>query len=479
MLNIKGVIQKLSENEFTGIANKLSSRKADKFHSLLNYYRTNNVADDEIIENLQVTANAFYVLKSRLFEKIQEHLLEKQVGPKTDILRKLVSIPSLLFETQPEISIAILKKLEKGLIDNDMPYELTTVYSALKKLHLHSDKYYEYTQLYNKHVAYTLSLDKSEDLISDFIKNLGNYYGSRDEDLLEVFTLLKKEISNVSRLYDSHHLQVYKNLMDVSIAVFLPLPDVVINDDPIEDILDSTAKIISQYPKDSSYHYMTDVIGYLFFEYYNKLGLHKKADQYFGMLNVRLPAFLYYTHHCVSSKFLVSKLEQYVRLDIENQLCEENEKTFEKYNPDKLDVPNYVYYVIYMAASAYYGDKAAEASKLLSNLLNDISFKDHVHFEMEIKLFLSLTYLFSDKYDLSWTLVRNTTRKIRSINTDMSYDNAMVFASMLKTQNSQKGDVTAKLIQLRNKFELLNNGPKRMLSFLKLDDAFIERFAKA
>ncbi|HIO73298.1 MAG TPA: hypothetical protein EYN38_09380, partial [Flavobacteriales bacterium] len=385
MLNIKSVIQQLSEEEFKGIAEKLKSGKADKFYTLLNYYRTNNIPDDVIIQKLDVTSNAFYVLKSRLFEKIQEHLLDKQVGPKTDILRKLVTIPSLLFETQPDISIAILKKLEKDLLENDMPYELTTVYSALKKLHLHSDKYYEYTQLYNKHVAYTLSLDKAEDLVADFIINLGNYYGSRDEMLLEVFTLIKKEMSNLSRLYESHHLQVFKHIVDASTAIFLPLEDTLINDDPIEDILDSANKIISQYPKDSKYQYMVNVIDYLYFEYYNNLGLHKQADQYFGLLNVRMPSFLYYTHFCVSSKFLISKVERYLRLNIEDQLVEENEKSFEKHNSDKQDVPNYVNYVIYVAASKYYADKAADASKLLSNLLNDISFKNHVHFEIEIK----------------------------------------------------------------------------------------------
>ena len=174
-----------------------------------------------------------------------------------------------------------------------------------------------------------------------------------------------------------------------------------------------------------------------------------------------------------------SIVERYLRLNIEDQLVEENEKSFEKHNSDKQNIPNYVNYIIYVAASKYYADKAADASKLLSNLLNDISFKNHVHFEIEIKLFLALTYLFCDKYDLSWTLVRNTTRKIRDINKDMSYDNAVVFASMLQTQNSQKGDIKGKLLQLRNKFELLNNGPKRMLSFLKMDDPFIEHLANA
>ena len=79
-----------------------------------------------------------------------------------------------------------------------------------------------------------------------------------------------------------------------------------------------------------------------------------------------------------------------------------------------------------------------------------------------------------NKYDLAWTLVRNTSRKIHELNSDMSYQNAAVFANMLKTQMaSNRNHVFEKLIQLKNDFELLNHGSKRMLEFLKLDDKFI------
>ena len=478
MLNIKGIVQQLSEEEFKGIAEKLKKNKADKFYALFNSYRTNNLPNDEICHNLEVTANAFYVLKSRLFQKIQEHLLDKQAGPKTDLLRKLVTIPNLLFDKQRDLAITILTKLEKELLGNDMPNELTTVYSALKKLHLHSDKYYEYTQLYNKHVAYTLALDKAEDLLAGFIKSLGEFYASRRPQSLEVFPLMKKEVDNISRLYESHHLQVYKNILDASIAVFLPLEDVVINDDPVEDILKETKNIISKYPKDANYRYILNVVNFLYFEFYQKLGLHKKADQYYGLIHVHLPSFLYYNHFTFCSRLLISKIERYITMGIEHQLYEENKKLFENFQADKLDVPGYINYIKYLAASAFYARKIDRANKLLNGLLNDISFKDYPHAEIEIKLFLALTYSFADKYELSWTLLRNTLRKIREVSKEVDYENALVFANMLKIQNSQRGNVGEKLLQLRNKFQLLNRGPTRLLEFVKLDDSFLKELAK-
>ena len=444
----------------------------------MHHYRENNIPDDEVMAELDISSNAFYVLKSRLFEKIQEHLLENQVGPRTDILRKLVTIPNLLFDTQRDIADAVLTKLEKDLLNNDMPYELTAVYSALKKLHLNSAKYYDYTQLYNKHVAYTLALDKSEDLLCNFVINLGQYYTSRDEKILEVIPLIKKEVANVSRLYDSHHLQVHKNILDASVAIFLPLPDEVIHDDPIEDLLEETEKIIAQYPKDNYYHHVLDMVNFLYFEFYHKLGLFKKADQYFALVNVRLPSFLYYNHSTFSSLFLISKLERSVKLGIEKDLDNENEQMFKSYQPDPQDIPNYLNYVKYMAASAYYAGNTNGATRILFNLLNDISLKGYAHTEIEIKLFLILTYSLCNKYDLAWNLLRNTLRKIRELNKDLRYENALLFGNMLKLQTSSKSNLEKKIISMGKRFELFNKGPSRMLQFIKLDEAFYTTLAR-
>jgi hypothetical protein len=478
MLNIKSIITKLKEPEYKAILLKLQEAKAEKFQTLLENYRESSLSDDEIQEELSISSNAFYVLKSRLYEKIQEQLLDQSVGPKTDVLRKIITIPKLLYNTQPEISIAILSKLEKDLIDHDMPQELTSVYAALKKLHLHTDKYYEYSQKYNKHVAFTLALDKAEGILTEFSRHLGDYQASRDPGILEYFPVLKNEMVSLARLYDSHHLKVAKLLMNVSIALFLPLEEEILNDEPVEDALRELEQILESHPADGKYQYLQGVVNFLFFEYYHKLGIGKKADQYFGSVNMSLPSFLFFNHLTYCSKFLISKIERYVQMDITGNLLEESHTDLAEFEPDVNDIPNYVNYVIYKAGSAYYNEDYGDASMHLSGLLNDVSFKNHVHADIEVKLFLILTYSLQNKYDLAWNLLRSVTRKLKELNKSGGYENSIAFANMLKAQDQQSGGLNEKISKQVNNFKLLNECPNKMLSYLKLDEAFIKLLSK-
>ena len=480
MLNLKNIILNIEEEDFLKVSESFKLSKADKYFSLLNYYRENSLDDDQILERLNINNNSFYVLKSRLFDKIQNYLLEHLSGPKAEVLKKVVNIPYLVFDTQRDIAIAILKKLEKDLIDYDMPNELTVVYDALKKLHINTDKYFEYSKLYNKHVAYTLAYNKAEDLVTDFTIKVGAYLTSRSVDQLEILPLIKKEVAHLSNLYDSHHLRVFKNIVDASVAIFLPLEEAIVNDAPIEDILGENDEIIQNYSKDIHYQFLNKVNDFLYFEYYNKLGLNKKKAQYFDQVNEGMPNFLYYNHCCVCSKFLISKIEHYIYLGREEELYGENQAVFSRYSAEKDDTPNYIYYNLYLSSSAYYAKKYQESIKILVGLLNDISFKNYPHAEIEVKLFLALVYSFANKYDLAWNILRSSSRKIRELNKDMSYENAAIFTKILKAQiGSQKKGIEIKIRNLKTNFELLNQGPKRMLEFVKMDDRFVAKLSQA
>jgi hypothetical protein len=235
MIKLKNIVLQMKPEDFLSLSEELIRTKADKFYMLLLHYRKNELKEEEISAQLGVNANTYYTLKSRLYNKIQETLTSDN-GSKFNLLKNVTNIPNLLFESNRDIALAILSKLEKDLIEFDMPYELTNVYNALKKLHLYSPKYYEYTQLYNKHIAYMLALDKSEDLLANFTKIFGDYYLSKDKNLLEVLLIIKREISNLWKLYESHHLAVYKNIIDISFALFVPLPQAVADDKPVEDL---------------------------------------------------------------------------------------------------------------------------------------------------------------------------------------------------------------------------------------------------
>ncbi len=468
----------MKEEYFQALSQQLQDHKADKFHTLLILYRNNVLKEDEIAKKLSVNANTYYTLKSRLYNKVQETLTTES-GSKFNLLQNVTNIPNLLFNSNRDIALAILAKLEKDLIEYDMPYELTNVYNALKKLHIHSPKYYEYTQLYNKHIAYMLALDKAEDLLANYNKIYGEYTLSKDKSLLELLWLIKKEMTNLWKLYESHHLAVYKNIIDISVALFIPLPEATDDDKPVEDILTATGIILKSYPKDTTYQHLNILFDFLSFEYYHKLKLYKKEAQYFEKVNEFLPSFMLYNFCCFNSAFLLSKMERYVYLNKEETLYEENKDLITKYQPDKSDVSNYVNYIKYLAMGAFYVQKYSESISLLNGLLNEIYLKNITHAEIEIKLLLALSYAMTNEYKIEKSVLRSVSRKIREINTDMDYENATVFIKMLNLQMDASSKAKEeKLLQLKNRFELINQGNCRILSYLKLSDDFIRMFAK-
>ena len=479
MGRLQKVIKQLKEEEFQGLLTGLTESKADKFSRLLQLIRAEEHSLDEVQKSLDVNSSAFYTLKSRLYDRIQEYLLENMEGPKIDLLRKIANIPNLIYNTPKATAIAILSKLEKDLKDFDMPHELTAVYSAFKKLHLHSPKYYDYASLHNKHVAYTLGHDKAEDLLADFNKHLGEYMISKNVEIIEVLSLLKLEMGNLTKLYESHHMYIYQGIINVSYALFLPKSEATASDEPIEDILSNCADFISAYPKDANYQYLNKVINFLSFEYYHKLELHKKETEYFEIVNDVVSSFLLGNFASYNSKFLLSKVERYVMLGEEASLSTECEVLENRYYANVLDVPNYVNYKMYMAASYYYVENYSKAIGYLNELLNEISFKPYGHSEVEVKLFLALNYSLVNKYDVAWGLIRSASRKVRELNKLRDYENANYIIKLLKAQlGSNRNGIEEKMTRLKDKFVLMNQGEVKMLSFLRFDDKLISVLAR-
>lgn len=474
MLNLEGIINRIEENEFQELSEKLLANKADKYNALLTYYRHGNISEKEMLKALEVNSNAFYVLKSRLFDKVQEYLLTQVEDPKEEIYRKVRSIPSMVYNTQPEIAVAVLTKLEKDLIANDMSYELTSVYAALKKLHLHTDKYYEYDMQYNKHVAFMLAIDKAEDLLQQFTVKLGQYDATRSEEHLQVIPLIKKEIHHICQINQSHHLEVIKNIIDISIALWLPLENSTLDDKPVEDMLDEIKEVFDKYPKDPKYKHMNIILDFFYFEYYHSLRLTKKEKDFFNAVNENLAYFMQFNHTVFVSRFFKSKIERYLELGIQDQLVKENEELLESYTPNYNDIPNFVNFQKYLSLSSYYAGDCKTANDHVKEIINNISFKNYAHSEVEIKLLQCYLYCNTDKQDLAWNMIRSINRKIRELNEHGDYENASTYIKMIKTHlSSKKANVEDKLFALKDKFNYLNRGKSQILYGIKIDNNFI------
>jgi tetratricopeptide (TPR) repeat protein len=479
MIKLKSVLMQMKNEEYALLLTQLRQKKAGKFATLATLLRENEVSEEDIMKKLDVNSSAYYTLKSRLYERIGDFLSAGLDGSRTDILKQVATIPELVYNSQKDTAVAVLSKLEKDLISHDMPYELSSVYNALKKLHISSPKYYEYAQLYNRHVAYTIALDKAEDTLAAFIKALGDYYVSRNSSTHEVMKVMKDEMGSLCRLYDSHHLTVYGNILDVLFALFIPFSEAVKNDPPVEDILASAEKIMAAYPNDSTYKYLRQAVAFLRFEYYHQAGQYKKADQYFDQVNGSFPQFLNYTFCSFPSVFLLSKAERYVRNGKAAQLHQENNELFKDVQADTDDVPGYVNYTKYMAASLFFAGKYGEAATLLNNLLNEVVFKNMTHSELEVKLFFVLCCSMQNKYDTAHTVLRSVLRKVRELENKHEYENVNAFGKMLSIQlDSGIKDKEKKLLEQRDRFILLNRGRAQMLTYLDLGDEFVKKLAR-
>jgi hypothetical protein len=477
MAKLKNIVKQLSEKDFKAILQGLKENNADKSVYLLTALREKQLSDAKIMSELEVNANAYYTLRSRVNIRIEEYLLGLLESPRTDVLKKLVNINEVVFTKKRAISLPTLKKLEKELLDYDLANELTTIYKALKKLSINSPDYFQYSQLYNRHVAYMLALDKAEDLLADYFKKYGDFLftGSEFEKLSLV--LLLREMDNVSKLYESHRLYVYKSCMEVFHRLFVEPDDSYRPDlESIESIFSKVQKIFETYNLDSIYYHLNLVFEFLRLEYYSYYKVYHESEKYFEEVNDAATNLLVnYSNYSFPAQFLITKARRHLRLGNEADLYIENETLFFDFEIDLLDVPKYTICVTYRALTCYYAGKYDEAAKILHDLLNKVSLKKYPLALMEVKTLLALQYVLMQDYDLFNQMYNSVQRQVR-LHEHSSCENIVLFLKMLKVATSEtrkeKGKKINAIVPKLKAMTLTYFSPTLLLRF---DDKLIKQ----
>jgi len=476
---LKNIIKQLSTEDYNSIYSSLAESSAEKSAHLLRFMREKQLSDTKIMEELEVNSNAYYTLRSRLNQKIEEYLLHQMESPRTTLLKKVATITDVIFTKKKAISLATLKKLEKELLDYDLSNELTVVYKTLKKIQVNSPEQFNYSQLYNRHIAYMLAVDKAEDLLSEYFKKYGNYMLTYDETEKLGLTLLKKEVENVANLYQSHRLYVYQSCLTIFHRLYMePSLDDATNEDQdsIESIFLKVENIFNTYNLDSIYYHLKIVFDFLKLEYYLRINQQRKADKFFDEINEDAPVFVMnYNLYTFSPQFLLTKLERYLKLDTSQLLYEENKVLFEDFEIDKNNTAQYVIYVTYRAVSCYYADKYDESAKWINNLLNDLSLKKIPHILLELKLFLALQYAIKKEDDLFNQLINSIQRQIRILG-KQDCTHILLFTKVLKISiNEVKKSKPNKVQNYLNKINKESFTKVSPIRFLKFDEDFINR----
>jgi hypothetical protein len=475
MAKLKNVVKQLSTKDFQAIYDSLIESNADKSAYLLKSLRERQLSDSKIMDELGVNSNAYYTLRSRLNQKIEEHLVQQMESPRTDILKKVAKINEILFTKKRTISIATLKKMEKELIDYDLSNELTAIYKSLKKLHVNSPDYFQYSQLYNRHVAYMLAVDKAEDLLADYFKKFGNYLMTGDETHKLSLGLVLKEMHNVSNLYESHRLYIFLSCMRVFHKLFVEKGESENDAESIQDTFGKVEKIFTTYSQDPLYYHLNLVFEFLKLEYFTHYKIYKEAEKYFEEINDATSNLLVnYPYYTFSSRFLVLKLERAIRIGAESELYQENETLFSEYEADTNDLPRLIIFSTYKSLTCYYSGKYEEAAKILNGLINEVSLKPFPLIQMEIKALLALQYCLLKDFELFNQLSNSVQRQIRMIGKDVC-ENVLLFLKMLKIAISEaKREKPTKIAALIPKFNNTSVNYFSPTGLIRMDDQFVQ-----
>lgn len=480
MAKLKNIIKQLSEKDFKAIYDNLIESNAEKSAYLLKALRERQLSDNKIMNELDVNANAYYTLRSRLNLKIEEYLMEQLESPRTDVLRKVANINEVLFTKKKAIAIATLKKLEKELLDYDLANELTVIYKSLKKLNINSPDYFQYSQAYNRHVAYMLAVDKAEDLLADYFKKYGDYLLNGDDTEKLGLTLLMQEMQNVAKLYESHRLYVYQSCMYIFHRLFVEVDD---NSNPngesVEDIFERVQKVFESYHLDAIYYHLNLVFEFLKLEYYNHYKVYRQAEKYYEEVNdAAANLMVNYSTFCFPSQFLISKLERHLRLGSESDLNQENESMFLDLEVDPMDVPKHIVYIAYRALSCHYADRHDEAAKLINNLLNEVSLKKYPYMQLEIKSLLAMQYTLLKDYELFNQLSNSIQRQIRLFGKD-SCENIQLFIKILKIATSEaKKEKAKKITAIIPRFNATTTKYFSPTRLVKMDDKLVNKLTE-
>ncbi|MCS6904994.1 MAG: hypothetical protein RML72_04715 [Bacteroidia bacterium] len=479
MKTLNVILKQLSEEDYRDFYNSLQESSADKSSQLLKLAREHNYSDAEAIQILDVNPSAFYTLKFRLKQKIQEFVLQRLDIPQLELIKQVNNLPHLMYTQPREIALAVLKKLEKDLQGYDLPFELMRVYRAFKHLYFHTSDYYTYSQKYNQYLAYTLAIDKAEDLVAEFSKTYSEYLLTRESIAVEKMVTIKGELENVSRMYNSHRLYIYKSIVAIFFQLFVAphYPHTALDsDETIEEILMKVDAIFDQYPNDPYYVHLEIIFNYLRFEYYRHYGILQKAHQYFEEINlqfwhliIHLSTFVY------APQFLISKVHYYQQLDNAAALYEENHpEDFQEKIQHVPDVSAIIIIKRYLAISCYHVKEYREAIRYLHQLRNEVSLKKYTVIDIEIKLFLALLYCLENELELYKQIYSTLKRQAKTVSEDFGE----IINSFLKlTAVSISGQAShreAKLLHALYRFNELNQGPRRILDFIKTDREFIK-----
>lgn len=470
------IISQLTEEEFQEIHSNFIANKAEKTADFLEIIRQNpETPEYEFLKKHDITPSAFYVLKSRLNQRIESFLLNRLGDSNLSVLHRILNVGDLVANNPREISVAALRRLERELLRFDFPYGLMIVYKALQNLHSFDDNFQYYRSLYNQQVAYSLGMDKGVDLVVQFFRSYDAFYLSRKEkDHQEMIRDLER-MDNLCNLYDSNRLNLFKYVISIYAKLFVEIPDTIRCElEEIEVMFDKSFEILETYKEDSFYSNLFILFNYLRFIYYENNQVWDKATIYFDILDSKIVELLNHHHYsCNTSHFLFRKLRFHKRTNTIPQMVKELDGFLSELEVDPYRLSYFVNFHLFRAYGYFAAGNYQKVTRILYNLRNEINLRKSMHLDLEVRFFLALCYVIIKDYDLANQLILSLQRQLRK-ETLETYEHAKVLLKILSLWLGGRPKTRLKNLKSNiDRWNELNIGRCALLQDLDLEEIFL------
>ncbi len=480
METLNKTIKKLNDHDYKQLLSAVAGRKNNKPYMVLEAARHHEYDENQMMEVLSVSPSTYYTLKSRLNEKIAEYLSKHMENPINALKEKVAMVPAMLFGNDREVSIRSLKNLEKELIAYDLSNELIVVYKALARLSMHNGDYDFYEREYNRHVAYSLSVVKAEDLFFEFTKRAGMYQLTKDQRDLDAMQTTLRELTNISELYHGHRLFVIYNIVHI---YFLCIQtqrkeNLQALEVEVDNILQQIRTHFETYEMDTFYQSIRFIVDFLYFEYYTRTGNQVRAEHHYQRVNLQVPdisfkpVFSFYV-----MQYLNSKADRFLASGDHSGLTDIQADLDTNFDTEINDPYPFIHYQRYLAIIKFYHGDYSGSAKIINSLRNDISVKKFFHTDVECKLFQALNYCMIGEDGLCQTLLQSVKRQV--IEEGVDYENAHIFVRLLKSalKPEEFRRKVARITETWHAFNNANTGTNKILAFLKFDESTLRRMA--
>jgi hypothetical protein len=400
-------------------------------------------------------------------------------SPVNVLMNEVAKVPAHLNGTNREFSIRALVDLEKQLIEYDLSTELILVYKTLAQLYLYTDDYTYYDNLYKKHVAFSLAVGKAENILFRFIRKLGEYQLTLDQEVLEDLVMLKRELSNICEMYDSHRLFVIYNMVNVyyQCNVLNKRDSLKSQEMEIEGTLQKITATFEKYNQDTFYQSIRFVVDFLYFEYYSKTHNQARAEFYLDRINPLIPEMC--TKHAMNfyiTQFLNTKIEKYLNDQNLESMVALNEMLTSSLDIGTHEEFHFISLKKFVSVSKFYQKDYSGAAKSMNELRNNISLKKYLYTDIECKLFQALQYCILGEDGLCQQIISSVKRQVAE--DEQQWESASIFIKLLKAALKPL-DYRKKIKRVNDiwiEFTEKNNAASHpILRFVQLDETLMRR----